>query len=455
MKNFVAVTFSILCCFGTARAAAPDSVWLSLGEPAYRLLQQINPQVQVQASGEIENKAAVPTSEPIVVVRVSLDERDALASAVHRDLHHCGGFVAHDSLEDALAWLDKALPVVTPTRPGYDIDQQMRVLPMLADVSDSRIGADIQSLSAFQNRYYNGIHGADAADWLVAQWQSIAAGRSDIRVYRTYRQSDLMPSVVLSIEGTDLPEQILVLGAHLDSINWESSGHLWHRNSLAPGADDDASGVAGLSEVLRAIVANDFHPQRSIRLMAYSGEEVGLYGSRGIALDYANGQLDVVGVLQLDMTNYYGSTADMYIIDDYTDAQQNDFLVQLVAHYLPNLLVAHSICGYACSDHASWSQFGYAASFPFEAAFGEDNPWIHSMGDTWANSGSQAEHARKFTRLALAWLVELSGEDAAVAGSGRDQRVLSIRGSRASAIANRRHSMNPPSNSIQQVESEL
>ncbi len=413
MKTCVAALFATLLCLGAAQAAAPEGVWLSLGDQAYRLLQQINPQIQVQASREIKHRGMPGMAPELVhVVRASLEERDALAGAVHRDLNHCGGFVAHASLADALIWLEPSSLMITPTRPGYGIDQQVRALPMLADVSDSRIGADIQTLSAFQNRYYNGAYGAQAADWLAAQWQSIAAGRSDIHVAKVYRGTDAMPSVVLSIDGTDLPEQILVLGAHLDSVNWNDRGGASHSNARAPGADDDASGVAGLSEVLRAIVAYGFQPQRSIHLMAYSGEEFGLYGSGFLATDYATNQRDVVGILQVDMTNYKGSSADIYIIDDDTDAQQNDFLARLAAHYLPSLQVAHSLCGYACSDHASWTRQGYAASFPFEAKFGEDNPWIHWSLDTWANSGSQAQHARKFTRLAVAWLVELSEEDA-------------------------------------------
>lgn len=420
MKICVAALSATLFCLGTAHAAAPDRVWLSLGDQAYRLLQQINPQIQVQASREIEHRGMPGVAPELVhVVHASLEERDALAGAVHRDLHHCGGFVAHASLVDTVSWLEPPSLAITPTRPGYAIDQQVRVLPMLADVSDSRIGADIQTLSAFQNRYYNGLHGAEAADWLVTQWQAIAADRSDIHVAKVYRGTDAMPSVVLSIDGTDLSAQILVLGAHLDSVNWNDRGGATHSNARAPGADDDASGVAGLSEILRAIVTHGFQPQRSIHLMAYSGEEFGLYGSGFLATDYANNQRDVVGVLQLDMTNYNGSIADIYIIDDYTDAQQNAFVAQLAATYLPDLLVAHSLCGYGCSDHASWTQRGYAASFPFEAKFGEDNPWIHWSLDTWANSGSQAEHARKFTRLGLAWLAELSEEGSdRIFGSG-------------------------------------
>ena len=407
MKLFALYFVMSTSCLGTAYATPVDNVWLTLGEPAYRLLQQINPNVQSQAVRETRYPQFADSSpDRVHVVAASLAERDALAQAVHRELHHCGGFVAHASLAEALNWLDP--PALVSTRPGYGIDQQARVLPMLAQVSDSRIGADIQTLSAFHNRYYNGTYGAQAADWLAAQWQALATGRSDIHVEKVYRGTDAMPSVILRIDGTSLPEQILVLGGHLDSVNWSAGGS--HNARRAPGADDDASGVAGVTEVLRAIVALDFHPQRSIHLMAYSGEEFGLLGSADVAASYASGQRDVVGVLQMDMTNFKGSTADIILVDDYTDAQQNAFLAQLSSHYLPELSVAHTLCGYACSDHASWTQYGYAASFPFEAAFGEDNPWIHTTQDTWANSGSQALHARKFTRLALAWLGELSEE---------------------------------------------
>ncbi|WP_370660982.1 M20/M25/M40 family metallo-hydrolase [Massilia cavernae] len=43
----------------------------------------------------------------------------------------------------------------------------------------------------------------------------------------------------------------------------------------APGADDDASGIAGLTEVLRVLAAGDYKPRRTIKLIAYAAEEVG------------------------------------------------------------------------------------------------------------------------------------------------------------------------------------
>lgn len=419
MKPGVWIVVGLLLGTGCACATPPQTVWLTLGEPAWQLLERIDPGVRPRAVRPLQRNATLAV-ENVRVVQVSLGERNRLAAAVHRQLHHCGGFVAHRSLADALAWLAPAPLAFTPTRPSYVIAASPQVLPMLADVSASRIGSEIRALSAFQNRYYDSVYGAQAADWLANQWQTIAAGRSDIHVDKVYYGNAAMPSVVLSIDGTALSDQVLVLGAHLDSINWQDRGGLPLGQGRAPGADDDASGVAGLTEVLRVLVAHGFQPQRSIRLMAYTGEENGLYGSGQLASDYASRKVDVVGVLQLDMTNYQGSTADIVLVDDSTDAQQNAFLEDLVAYYLPDLDTASTNCGYACSDHASWTQRGYAASFPFEAVMGQDNPYFHSSQDTWASSGSQALHARKFTRLALAWLLELAGEDGVIFADGFD-----------------------------------
>lgn len=412
MKRLGLLLVAMLFAAGSVRAAPPDTVWLTVGDAGWQVLQRIDPlawpQIVQERPAPLRADGTRAAGDTLRVVGVSAAQRDALAGAVHRELHHCGGFMAHDSFAQALAWLDP-LPLVAPTRPDYVIDSQELVLPMLPDVSSQRLAGDITALSAFHNRYYDSNYGAQAAAWLVDQWQTIAAGRSDIQVETVYRGSDAMPSVVLSIAGSGLADQVLVLGAHLDSINWYDRGPGVPLGAgRAPGADDDASGVAGLTEVLRVLVAHNYHPRRSIRLMAYSGEEMGLYGSAYIAADYAARNVDVVGVVQMDMTNYAGSVADIYLVDDQTDAQQNAFLEDLGAVYLPALVIGHTNCGYACSDHASWTEQGYAASFPFEAAMGQDNPYIHSRNDTLANSDTQALHARKFTRLALAWLVELS-----------------------------------------------
>ncbi|HET8900184.1 MAG TPA: M20/M25/M40 family metallo-hydrolase [Rhodanobacteraceae bacterium] len=418
MRRLIMCLAVLICSAAAARAAAPDSIWLTVDGSGYRLLKSIQPDVRalaIRRSPLSPGRVLDVDADTRYVVAASRQLRDRLAQAVHQQRGHCGGFMAFDDERSALTALNPVPLAVVPTRPDYSITEQARVLPLLGEVSASRIGSDIQSLSAFHNRYYDASYGADAADAVFNQWQSLAAGRSDIHVEKVFRSSngvplDLMPSVRLTIDGSLLPQQRLVLGAHLDSINHRDRDGLPVAAARAPGADDNASGVASLTEVLRVLLAHDFHPHRQLEFIAYSGEEVGLLGSHFIAADYASRQLDVVGVLQLDMTDYQGSAADIVLIDDYTDATQNAFLASLATTYLPHLLVAHSQCGYACSDHFAWNQRGYAASFPFEAKMGEDNPEIHSSRDTWATLGNQATHAQKFSRLALAWMVELSAD---------------------------------------------
>ncbi|MCM3672277.1 M28 family peptidase, partial [Mesobacillus maritimus] len=137
-----------------------------------------------------------------------------------------------------------------------------------------------------------------------------------------------------------------------------------------------------------------------------AAEEAGLLGSKAIAKQFRTQNANVVGVLQLDMTNYKGDPKDIYLITDYTNAAQNTYVKNLAATYLPELAVGTSQCGYACSDHASWNAQGYPASFPFEADQ-NDSPYIHTVNDTLENSDRQANHALKFGKLALAYAVDL------------------------------------------------
>lgn len=86
------------------------------------------------------------------------------------------------------------------------------------------------------------------------------------------------------------------------------------------------------------------------------------------------------------------------------------FLMQLMDTYnkssLHQFTYGTSECGYGCSDHASWAENGYHVAFPCEANFGEHNPNIHTVNDTYKNSGNTSSHAAKFTKLGIEYVVE-------------------------------------------------
>ena len=122
--------------------------------------------------------------------------------------------------------------------------------------------------------------------------------------------------------------------------------------------------------------------------------------------DHQKRKLDVVGALQLDMTNYQGSEKDIWLMKDYTSAAQNTFVIQLIETYV-HATWGLDACGYACSDHAPWYRAGVPASFPFESRMRQRNPSIHTTQDTLEMSGNNAAHAIKFARLATAYAIEL------------------------------------------------
>ncbi len=75
-------------------------------------------------------------------------------------------------------------------------------------------------------------------------------------------------NVVAELPGAEHPEEVVILGAHLDA--WD----------LGTGATDNGAGVVALMEVMRAMKATGLRPKRTLRLVLFSGEEQGLLGSK-------------------------------------------------------------------------------------------------------------------------------------------------------------------------------
>src|SRR5690606_19840945 len=105
----------------------------------------------------------------------------------------------------------------------------------------------------------------------------------------------------------------------------------------------------------------NYRPAKTLMFMGYAAEEVGLRGSDEIASNFKAQAKNVIGKMQLDMTNYKGSEEDIVLISDYTSKEQNAFVANLIEEYL-GVRWGWTACGYACSDHASWHRQGFAAS---------------------------------------------------------------------------------------------
>ncbi|MDQ3338259.1 MAG: M20/M25/M40 family metallo-hydrolase [Myxococcota bacterium] len=376
---------ALLLVAALATPAMADQRYISIGADAL-------PEASTIAGQPLEMNL-VTNEGDVAVLTFDDDKLDELSEAMHEKHNRCGGFMVHDTLEDAFA---EALPE-KPMQ--YTLDRADVVKAVLPEIEEKRIQQTIRELSSMKNRYYQSASGAAASVWLHDRWVNHATGRKDVTIEymdHGYEQR----SVIMTIRGTTRANEVVVIGGHLDSI---APGGF---SATAPGADDDASGISTLDEVARVLLNKDFRPERTIKFMAYAAEEVGLRGSLSIVREFKKQKVNVVGALQLDMTNYQGSNKDIWLIKDYTSAAQNNFLVSLIETYTTSTW-GWDQCGYACSDHASWHRAGVPASMPFEARFRESNKSIHTAKDTLERSNENAEHAVKFARLAAAYAIEL------------------------------------------------
>ena len=344
------------------------------------------------------------------IIRLPEQQLEALSHYMHKNHHRCGGYIWHDSESSAQQFLQKMkkqkYDSTTKNRNlvEYTIDNTDSVYALLLRVVKSNLAATVETLGAYNNRYYTQQSGVDSAEWIESFWSNLASTRNDISVSLYQHNAWAQPSVVATITGQSLPDEVVVVGGHLDSINGSSPS-----NGRAPGYDDNASGIAVVSETLRAIVESGFKPERTIKLMGYAAEEVGLRGSGEISDQHFADGINVVGVAQFDMTGYKGtSNKDIVFMTDYTNADQNQFMTNLLDHYFTEVEYGFSQCGYGCSDHASWFANGFPASMPFESNFNDYNANIHTANDYQFNP----DHAINFLNLSLAFVAELAKGDA-------------------------------------------
>jgi bacterial leucyl aminopeptidase len=348
----------------------------------------------------------VSSQDGRAILRVREGEIDTLAGFFHDTYRRCGGFTTHSSLADAEAALSEDKQAALRVQDGTPllITEPEVVQQLIPLVSPTQIVSTINGLTSFGTRHFRSTGGVNAANFLRDRWAAMSAGRAGASV-TLFRHPDWpQPSVMMTLQGDLTPSEVVVIGGHLDTIN-RTGG------SSAPGADDDASGVATLTEVARLIISQNIRLRRTVTFIAYAAEEAGLRGSAAIANDFRRRNVPVVGVMQLDMTNFDGSPHDIVLITDNVSATQTDFLQTLATRYIPQFPVARDRCGYACSDHASWTRAGYPAVLPFEATLATHNPNIHTSRDTLAAMGNNANHAAKFAKLAIAYVVEMAQTD--------------------------------------------
>ncbi|CAL9730841.1 hypothetical protein MOUN0_K05336 [Monosporozyma unispora] len=288
-----------------------------------------------------------------------------------------------------------------------NMTHEKEVNSLIEQIDMDSMHATLAKFTSFYTRYYKSQTGFDAAKWLSERISNIVAKLPKEMVSIKHVDHKLWDqfSIILSIRGYENPENTVVIGCHLDSINL-----LMPSVMPAPGADDNGSGTTTNLEALRLIAEHIENTGKSfkntVEFHFYSAEEGGLLGSLDVFTQYAEEKKQVVAMLQQDMTGYVMDPKNEHIgvVTDYTTAPLNDFVERVVDYYL-NIPYRETTCGYACSDHGSATRNGYPASFVIESEFKKTSKYIHSTLDTLDRLS--IPHMAEHVKLVLGSVFEL------------------------------------------------
>ncbi len=312
-------------------------------------------------------------------------------------------------------------------------------------ISRDSLDTTVRRMVAFETRFMGSDSNAAAARWLGERL--VALGYREVRfdtfavnVSRQFRlrtDTAVIPSpfvlqdlaqwnVVATKPGALFPDRQVVLGAHYDSISLD---RLQEDQDVAPGADDDASGVAGLLEIARLLRGVDL--EATVVFALFGAEELGLVGSRDFAARARARGDEILLMLQLDSVGTRSAISgllDAFSIDtigpylslgegvaqaaeDYTEVRARDRAGGRVR-------ITNRGCG--CSDHQSFIDQGYPALGVFQYF---DNPETHINMSTDTLEQVDLSLVEGITGAVLGGMVQVAGFPARLPDFDGDREV--------------------------------
>jgi Peptidase family M28 len=285
-------------------------------------------------------------------------------------------------------------PAGHPAPPAAAQDPFVETIVSL--VSSSDLSSSVQTLQDFQTRYASTTNCEAAGESLFSSFTAL--GLDDVHFAPfTFSGSYSSRNVVAEKTGETYPDDIFVICSHYDSTSPS-------RQTLAPGADDNASGTAAVLETARALAPYplDF----TVRFIAFSAEEWGLYGSRAYAAAARQAGERIIGVINLDMIAYADAMPeDLQIIVNPASGWLADLFLVAASNYGGLGATKTVDASFVYSDHAPFWDSGYPALLAIEDE-PLNNPYYHQTSDTLDKLNF--DFFTNATRAALGLLAELA-----------------------------------------------
>lgn len=299
------------------------------------------------------------------------------------------GLSAHDFFVDNKGNINQTYPEVTEVNP--------EIYAMVTQVDTM----NLYNYIAWMQQYIRDAVSEEALltqNWLVEQYESMG-----LEAYMHYFCMDeLGPDVldagnVIAVQpGTEFPDEYVIISSHYD-------------HGDGPGADDNASGTAGVLECARILSQYSF--KRSILYINFNAEESGRYGSLYLAQKYAEENKDILGMFNLDMIGYWPPEMDsvaMYASNVHLSMNLFDYYTNVANMYNPDIPTKVLADNWHSGDDMCFRIFDYPALYIGDVEHLYIHPCYHEPCDTIGHGVNNFELVKSFTQSALAATAELA-----------------------------------------------
>ena len=311
-----------------------------------------------------------------------------------------------------------------------------KIADLIEQVSQDSLGKHIESLT-FADGHETRVSFTEGNRWSAEYIKTVFDSFSGLTSveFDTFFVSAIAPfdseplvNIIATLEGREDPSQIYVIGGHMDAtanldptLNWNSD---WP-TAKAPGADDNASGIATILETARILSdpLNEFAPATTLKFIAFGAEErhpayfnENHMGSKHYVLNaYARG-IDIVGAYIVDMVGHNSTGNNYYdIVSNRKSEHLGQRLIDANSAYQIGLTSnSPPFPEPTYSDHFEFWQYRYNAVLLIENAppwqnnspWYTANPFYHRQSDTYATLNISQVH--KITQLALTTVASLA-----------------------------------------------
>jgi hypothetical protein len=280
---------------------------------------------------------------------------------------------------------------------------------VLDQVNSTKLENWIDDLSSFYTRHTKSEYIENVAYWLKNELQSVCNGEA---YFHNFTQIDQgirynLNNIICNQKGSSVDDKNhhILISAHYDS----RMGDINQSNARAPGADDNASGVAAVLELARILSKLDL--KSNIQYVFFSGEEQGQWGSTAYAKYLRPNITELDLVMNLDMIGYPAIGRDNVTIeyDEGNKVTTNDIYSKKLGQFIEQIAIDYA------NLEASLHPLGMTDLIPFEAAgktvigFHDGgsklNPNYHNTSDT--PDTLDVEYFTTITKLVLAAILNI------------------------------------------------